>query len=279
MKKYFQIGILILAVLGCGLLLFKELSKKAHVNEESLSFPSPQTEITPHTLHVEDFLETPIPEAQDEIPAVTEPPIDLSMLAAENERGQSVFDVSAAEWIESFNSVYRQYHGEDYLTKTDSEEWGCSSELSPRFGYEATRYKFSENKKAWSMPTVSVYSPDEDEIYEVRITFDDHGYRENYYIKYKGLCSCLLKMVCPELSEEETDEVFRQLYALAYDNFFGDHHWYGDPERPPLTVLLQRENVGFYCFYGSGNIELCMIPLTPTALELLEAEGTEIQTI
>ena len=129
------------------------------------------------------------------------------------------------------------------------------------------------------MPTVSVYTSPDNEIFEIRITFDDHGYQERFYIQFRGLCSCLLKMACPELAEEEIVKVFEALYSLAYDSFFGNHHAYGDPARPPLSKLFCYENIGFYCFYGSGNIEICMIPLTALAMELLEKEGVEVQKI
>lgn len=194
---------------------------------------------------------------------------DLSALAELNEQGESVFDISLRDFIECYNDVYRQYYGKDYLKDLSSEAWQHWSELSPRFGYEATRYEFSADRSVWPMPTVSVYATEDDTIYEVRMTFDDHGYQDDLYALYSELCGCLLKMACPALSEAKIDETFHELYALSDENFFGDHHAYGDPERPPLTKLLSFGSVGFYCFYGAGNIEICMIPLTAPAMETL----------
>ena len=194
---------------------------------------------------------------------------DFSALATVNEQGESVFALSVGDFIECYNGVYRQYYGKDYLKDLSSEGWQHWSELSPRFGYEATRYEFSADRSVWPMPTMSVYATEDNTIYEVRMTFDDHGYQDDLHALYTELCGCLLKMACPALSDAEIDEAFRELYALSDENFFGDHHEYGDPERPPLTKLLAFGSVGFYCFYGAGNIEICMIPLTAPAMETL----------
>lgn len=207
------------------------------------------------------------------------PMINISENAVENQKGESVFAVSVEDFIDCYNSVYRQTHEDGYLLPTDADSWRCYDERSPRFGYEAVRYQFSENWSVWPMPTVSVYAAESGEIYEVRMTFDDHGYQESLYIKFKELCSCLIKMACPKIPDEDIDEAFSELYSLAYDNYFGDHHGYGNPERPPLSKLLKYKNIGFYCFYGSGNIEICMIPLTPLAMELLYEEGTNVQNM
>ena len=60
----------------------------------------------------------------------------------------------------------------------------------------------------------------------------------------------------------------------AYANFFGNHAAYGDPERPPLTAVTACNKIGLYCFYGAGNIEICFIPLTETAVNALKTENT-----
>ena len=208
-----------------------------------------------------------------------DPVINFSDIVEENANGESVFAVSAEAFIDCYNKAYQQNYRETYLTAITSDEWYCSTELSPCFGYESVRYEFSEDKTVWSMPTISVYAPDNDEIYEIRMTFDDHGYQEQFYLKYQGLCCCLLKMACPNLSDKEIQEVFLTLYSLSDENFFGEHNAYGDPMRPTLSKVLQSGNIGFYCFYGAGYIEICMIPLTSTAIELLQADGVDIQSL
>ena len=204
---------------------------------------------------------------------------DFSTLASVNEKGESVFTVPIQDFIACYNSAYRQYHEKDYLKAVSSDGWYSYAEASPRFGYDAVRYRFSADRTVWTLPTVSVYVSEDADIYEIRTTFSDHGYQEKLFVQFKEICTCLLKMACPELSEEETHVIFDTLYSWSDENFFGDHHVFGDPDRPPLTRLLQSGNVGFYCFYGSGNIEICVIPLTPAAIELLRAEGVDVQNM
>lgn len=190
--------------------------------------------------------------------------------AALNERGESVFSLTLTEFVERFDRAY----GHSYLN--DASFVSCS-EHSPRFGYEVTWYKFSEDAKVLPMPTLSVYMSDEDKVYEVRVTYDDHSFQESLYDLFDALCTGLLKTGCPELSDDELGFVLSELYSMSNENFFGDHHRYGDPERPPLTRLIQSGSAGFYCFYGSGNVEVCMLPLTDEALKALDAEGVQIQ--
>ena len=209
-----------------------------------------------------------------ETPDITLP--DISELATENEKGESVFAVSVEDFIRYFNAVYSQRHWDDYLNSTSSDNWYWYSELSPRFGYESTRYQFTADKTVWPMPTVSVYSADNSEIYELRMTFDDHGYQERFYVLFRELCVCMEKLMIQELTEAEADELFEVLRSQAYTNFFGDHHAYGDLERPPLYSVYRYNNIGMYCFYGAGNIEICFIPLTENAVEILESENVKI---
>ena len=205
-----------------------------------------------------------------------QPWVDLSAAARENGRGEHVFALSAEAFVAAYNRVYQQDQAAAYLTPPDSENWDRFNELTPCFGYPAVRQKFSENKAIWPMPTVSIYTSDRNEIYEIRTTFDDHSYQEALFDKFEVITLCLLRTACPELSDEEAAALFNDLCGSAEDNFWGDHHTYDDPERPPLTAVYQYGNVGFYCFYGSGNIEICMIPLTAAAVEALPGEGTVI---
>ncbi len=200
-----------------------------------------------------------------------EPTTDFSDIVAENEKGESVFAISVEDFIDCYNSVYRQTHETGYLNSTNSENWYCYTELSPRFGYEAVRYEFSADRTVWPMPTISFYAPDNDEIYEIRMTFDDHGYQERLFELFKELCFCMEKTMMPELSETESAALFEKLYAQSDMNFFGDHSAYGDPERPQLNAMYRCDNIGMYCFYGSGNIEICFIPLTAAAINMLKS--------
>ena len=202
-----------------------------------------------------------------------EPTADFSELTVENENGESVFAIPIENLIECYNRVYRQTHETGYLNSTNSENWYCYDELSPCFGYASVRYKFSADKTVWPMPTVSIYAPDNDAIYEIRMTFDDHGYQDQFYELFRELCICMEKMMMPELSAVDAETLFETLYAQSDDNFFGDHSAFDDPERPKLNAVYQYENIGMCCFYGSGNIEICFVPLTASSVGFLEENG------
>ena len=202
-----------------------------------------------------------------------EPKTEFSDFVVENENGESVFAIPIENFIDRYNSVYRQTHETGYLNSTSSDNWYCWSELSPCFGYESVRYTFSADKTIWPMPTISVYAPDNDEIYEFRMVFDDHGYQDQFHELFKELCIRMEKMMIPELSAVEAETLFETLYAQSDDNFFGDHSAFDDPERPALNAVYQYENIGMYCFYGSGNIEICFVPLTTRSIGFLEENG------
>ncbi len=202
-----------------------------------------------------------------------EPATDFSDLVVENENGESIFAIPIENFIDCYNSVYRQTHETGYMDSTNSDNWYCWGELSPCFGYESFRYKFSEDPKIWPMPTVSIYTPDNDEIYENRMVFDDHGYQEQLRKLYKDLCICMEITMMPKLSKAEADTLFEKLYAQSKKNFFGDHSAFDDPKRPKLNAVYQYGNTGMYCFYGSGNIEICFVPLTASSIGFLEGNG------
>ena len=201
------------------------------------------------------------------------PTTDFSDLVAVNENGESVFAIPIEDFIDCYNRVYLQTHEIGYLNSTNSENWYCFDGLSPCFGYESVRYYYTADKTVLPMPTISVYAPDNDEIYEIRMVFDHHGYQDRFHELFRKLCICMEKMMMPELSTAEAETLFETLYAQSDDNFFGDHSAFDDPERPKLHAVYQDKNIGMYCFYGAGTIEICFVPLTAHSIVFLEENG------
>ncbi len=103
-------------------------------------------------------------------------------------------------------------------------------------------------------------------IYEIRITFDDHSYKENYYEQFKELCLCTEKLLLPELSQEDLQSLLEKLIAQSEVNLFGDHAAFSAPGRPALDKVYRVGNTGVYGFYGSGNIEVWFVPLIRVTL-------------
>lgn len=202
---------------------------------------------------------------------------DYTSLVFENENGVSAFALTPDQFVTHYNDFWLLGHAQPYLTAPDTDGWIRWPEPSPRFGFASELYWYSQVRTIRSLPTVSVYASENgDSLYEIRMTFDDHGFRENLYQEYKDLCVCLIRTACPAQTESGACRLFDALYSAADRNFFGDHMSFGDPYRPELTELFRLDRIGFYSFYGSGNIEICMIPLTETGLCTLQAGGTEI---
>lgn len=209
---------------------------------------------------------------------VSAPTVDFSASVPQDEAADAVFSAAVSDFISGFNTVYRADHGEDYLLPIEDDHWVRLSEPSLCFGYDAVCFQFAADREVWPMPRVSVYAPkDGSEIYELRMTFDHHGSQQVLFDQFKALCLCAEKLMIPGLGDTEAEDLFDTLYAQSEFNFFGDHYLYGDPERPALDAVIRCGNVGFYCFYGAGSVELCIIPLAPSALKTLENTGTAIQ--
>ena len=127
---------------------------------------------------------------------------------------------------------------------------------------------------------MSIYTPDNNNyIYEIELTFDDHGYQESLYEEFKRICFYSLKVFLPELSDTEINSLYKELYLQTNNNFWGDYYTYGDTERPMLTTIYYYNGIGFYGYYGAGTANICMIPVTQESLLQFEKEGVEIREI
>lgn len=211
---------------------------------------------------------------QDTAPLSTEN-INFSTAAVENEKGETVFSTSISNFIGSFNSIYKQMYAADYLTP--SSNWMHLHDESPCFEYDSVHYIFSADKRIASMPTISIYTPEnEDGIYEMKLTFDDHGYQESLYEEFEDICFCSLKTVLPELSNTHISDLYEKLYLQTKENFWGDYYPDCGTERPALNMIYQYGTVGLYGYYGAGTTNICAIPLTQGATVRFEQEGVEI---
>lgn len=102
-------------------------------------------------------------------------PIILDMGALENGDGQVIFSISIDDFIASYNSFYRPVYATNYLSP--SATWLAFFDMTPYFETDSIHHRFSEDEQMGSMPTVSIYTPENSDcIYEIELTFDDHGY-------------------------------------------------------------------------------------------------------
>lgn len=197
-----------------------------------------------------------------------------------DDQSDAYFNVSASDFIVGFDSLYSVNVDKDYLTPTDTPNWSVSEELSPCFGYDTMRYLFRKEPDSGSFPSLSLYTDSEcSKIYEIRITFDHHTFIPEYHDLFRTMSIAALRYSASGLTDEKAQEIFETLYAQSDRNIFGNHSFYGDPERPALDTVYRIGNIGYYCFYGSGSIEICVIPLTVTAEDILENIGVPLTKI
>lgn len=196
-------------------------------------------------------------------------------LTDKNEKGETVFSTSINDFIRGFNCVYKKMYSEDYLTP--SLNWIHIHGKSPCLEYDSIHYIFSADKQIASMPRISIYTPEnKDGIYEIELTFDDHGYQESLYKEFKKICLCSLKIALPELENSDIIDLYENLYLQAKENFWGDYYADSGAERPSLNIIYQYSTVGFYGYYGAGTANICIIPLSQENIVQFIQEGVEI---
>lgn len=202
----------------------------------------------------------------------------FSTQTAENKKGETVFTAFINDFISSFNRIYQQMYAEDYLPPISS--WTRLLEQSPCFEYDSVHYRFSADEQTWSMPTISIYtSKNEDGIYEIKLTFDEHGDQEPLYTQFEKMCFCSLKTILPEQSNADIRDLYEKLYIQTEENFWGDYPSDDGTERPAINKIYQYDTVGLYGYYGAGTANLCVIPLTQKAIAWFKQEGVEMVEI
>lgn len=196
----------------------------------------------------------------------------------ENRDNELVFSLSIDDFIDQYNACYRIDRNGDYLTP--SSQWrAVPSGMGIHSEHETILYVFSENKKVWSLPTITVYVPAEGEgVQEVTINFDEHSRTEELYDLYESMCFYAVKVFLPDLNDGEILDLCARLNQLAYDNMYPNEEGYG-PEALPCT-LYYRDGVGLYPYFAAGEwVHFCIIPVTEETLEHFADQGVEVYEI
>lgn len=224
---------------------------------------APQTNALPHT-------ETNSPEAE----RFMMPEIDV----IENRAEELVFSVSINDYINAYNSLYREDNAGDYLTPP--EQWKCTVyDEAIHSPHETLYYYFTEDERAFSLPTISVYvPPNGDYIQEITVNFDDHSYAPEMYELYETMCFYTLKAFLPELDDEQITELYKEANQLGYENVFPNEQGYNSSSVP--CVLYHKDGIGVYPYFAIGQWQhLCIIPVTEETIADFAAKGTEIREI
>lgn len=214
----------------------------------------------------------------DSIPPVQmEKPAMLTMTVSERENGEAVFTVSVDDFFKSFNYIYEERNGHSFLNPLDTQKRFDGK--TPFYEYPSSYYHFSSDPKQLSIPMISIFVPETGEgIYEFKLTFDDHGYREAMYQEYVEVCFCALSTILPELSENEIITLYYDLYEQTAKNFWGNYYSDSAEERPVIEVMYRSENIGFYGYYGAGTANICIVPLNENAIEALSIQEINFQS-
>ena len=216
--------------------------------------------------------------SSDESDALTNgtPPetVLLTVDVAENADGEAEFLFSADDFEKSFDSVYRQSHDKNFF-----EPENCSDyiDTTPCFGYSARRLRFSAGENAGSAPSVSIYTANDGSVYEIILTFDDHGYSESLYKNYEEICRCALKTLLPGLPDEEICEIYQEVYAAAWNCFIGECFAAYDENRPETSAFFTVGKAGLYAYYGKGTLNIGAVPITKKALDSIKSAKINIK--
>ena len=161
-----------------------------------------------------------------------------------------MFGFTADEFVNSFNAVYSDEYGEDYLTPVS--QWNCYEACSPLGDNDGMAYCFTEDREILSMPNITLFTDDNGSVYEIMATFDDHGYQDWLNKKFGIISMNMIETVLPDMAD--TEAFYRELYALAGTNFYGDDYKF------PPSDFYRSGDVGLYSYYGGGTINICAVP-------------------
>ena len=208
--------------------------------------------------------------AQGMHPAV----IDTGLKTAQS-GDELVFDITAEQFIASFDEQYRRKHGAEYLAA--QEKWALLDEVeSPYSGQLVRCMRFKNNANDHVDPAVLVYVPrDEQRVIAVAMEFDEHSYAEWAYELYSEHCRCSLMAFLPELDEQGADRLFHLLDDMAYS----DRCFVAPNVSPQPKVMYRQRCVGMYSYFRAGKVTVRIVPLTEGYANALQTEGVTIMPI
>lgn len=202
--------------------------------------------------------------------------LDIGVI--ENRENELVFDIYIDEYIDSYNGFYNKDHDRTYLTPSSEWQWYLY-DSAIHSDYETFYVYFTEDKRIYSLPTISVYVPsDANYIQEITINFDEHSYSDSGFEQYKEMCFYTLKVFFPELSDETLRNLCTEAITLGNVNVFTSDEWYSSDSVP--YVFFYKDGVGVYPYFAIGDWEhFCIIPVTDETIAEFEQKGVEIREI
>ena len=204
--------------------------------------------------------------------------IETAIEIIENQNGEWVFSISQTEFEQRFNALFQRNEGRFFFSAR--AEWQTIHyESGIHSSYETDCHTFTEDPNIHVLPTISVYTPSNDNrLLEVTVNFDWHSYTEGLYANYEQMCFYTLKVFFPDLEDEQINSICKELNTLANQNMYSSDQWYGHNAVP--CALYYRDQIGVYSYLAVGDwMYLCIIPLSEKQLDDFQQKGVQIHEI
>ena len=202
----------------------------------------------------------------------------LDIQVMENRKNELVFTISTSDYVESYNSYYKIDYCRSLLPPVS--QWQCFTyDSAIHSEYETKCYSFTEDEHVYSLPTITVYVPTNDDyIQQITVNFDEHSFTQSGFEQYKEMCYYTMKVFFPDLSDARIMDLCAEIVALGNQNVFSSDEWFSKNAVP--FALFYREGIGVYPYFAIGDWEhFCIIPVTEETVTEFEEKGVQIHEI
>ena len=196
----------------------------------------------------------------------------------ENRKNELVFTISTSDYVESYNSYYKVDYCRSLLPPVS--QWQCfTCDSAIHSEYETKCYSFTEDEHVYSLPTITVYVPTNDDyIQQITVNFDEHSFTQSGFEQYKEMCYYTMKVFFPDLSDARIMDLCAEIVALGNQNVFSSDEWFSKNAVP--FALFYREGIGVYPYFAIGDWEhFCIIPVTEETVTEFGEKGVQIHEI
>ena len=202
----------------------------------------------------------------------------LDIQVMENRKNELVFTISTSDYVESYNSYYKIDYCRSLLPPVS--RWQCFTyDSAIHSEYETKCYSFTEDEHVYSLPTIMVYVPTNDDyIQQITVNFDEHSFTQSGFEQYKEMCYYTMKVFFPDLSDARIMDLCAEIVALGNQNVFSSDEWFSKNAVP--FALFYREGIGVYPYFAIGDWEhFCIIPVTEETVTEFGEKGVQIHEI
>lgn len=202
----------------------------------------------------------------------------LDIQVMENRKNELVFTISTSDYVESYNSYYKVDYCRSLLPPVS--QWQCfTCDSAIHSEYETKCYSFTEDEHVYSLPTITVYVPTNDDyIQQITVNFDEHSFMQSGFEQYKEMCYYTMKVFFPDLSDARIMDLCAEIVALGNQNVFSSDEWFSKNAVP--FALFYREGIGVYPYFAIGDWEhFCIIPVTEETVIEFGEKGVQIHEI